>query len=516
MTDSHILWRLLFILPNLLAAFGMCCVGAVAWRYRRHRGGLALLIFAIGVFLWTFFEALNFLGLSQEWVLFFWRMEALGVSIAPLAIVVAVIDYFGYGHFLTRRRIVILSIVPALEMMASVTSPWHEWVWQAIRVDHSWPFPILVNTPGPVSWVCFGYGSLLLFASMCFLLLRQHELQRPQQYQVYMVVAAMLIPMLATAFYVGRISPLPNTSLTTMSFILSGILLMCGIYRNRMFDLAPVTAYEIYRSLDDAVFVLNRAHRVLDLNAAAESMLGIAMSDSVGRVLSELLPQAKDLLESESLEQRIEVQWHGQWYDVRLTALDSLDGRFSSRLMVWRDVTARKRLEAELTRQAVTDELTGLYNRRHFFARGAEEIEHARRYERPLSVMMIDIDRFKAVNDRYGHEGGDCALVVLTNILISELRFVDCIARIGGEEFAMLLPETNAEAAHEVARRLISKVASTEIALPQSEKTNITISVGLVTLNAMTEDMSMSTLLRRADDALFLAKDAGRNRLVHI
>ena len=516
MFDGHFLWRLIYILPSLLAAIGMCCVGVQAWRYRAHRGGLALLLFAIGAFFWTFFEALNFVGLPREWVLFFWCMEALGVSIAPLAMVVAVIDYFGYGHVLPRRRIALLSIVPVLEMLASVTNPWHGWVWQGIRMDYSWPFPVLVNVPGPVSWVSFGYGALLLFATICFLLLRQHELQGPQRHQVYMVTIALLLPLLATGLYVARVSPMPNTSMTTVAFIFSGVLLMCGFYRNRMFELPPVTAYEIYRSQDDAVFVLNHAHSVLDLNEAAGKLLGLPVSECIGRALPDLLPQVSQLIDVDLPEHRGEVQTQGQWYDVRLTRLRSLDGRFSSRLLVWRDVTEQKRLEAELTRLAITDELTGLYNRRHLFLRGAEEIERSRRYDRPLSVIMLDIDHFKSVNDRYGHEGGDCALVTLACLLSSEVRFVDCIARIGGEEFAMLLPETDAPAAQAVARNLIDKVASTDIALPEGERTRITISVGLVTLTSVSEDTSMSTVLRRADDALFLAKHAGRNQLVQV
>ena len=516
MFDSHLLWRLIYILPSLLAAAGMCCVGALAWRYRAHRGGFSLLLFAIGAFLWTFFEALNFVGLSREWILFFWCMEALGVSIAPLAMVVAVIDYFGYGHVLSRRRIALLAIVPILEMLASLTNPWHGWVWRNIHIDYSWPFPILVNVPGPVSWVSFGYGALLLFATICFLLLRQQELQGPQRHQVYMVTIALLLPLLATGLYVARVSPMPNTSMTTIAFIFSGVLLMCGFYRNRMFELPPVTAYEIYRSQDDAVFVLNEMHRVLDLNEAAGKLLSVSMSDCIGRSLPDLLPQVKALTEADLPEHRGEVQANGQWFDVRLTRLKSMDGRFSSRLLVWRDVTERKRLEAELTRLAITDELTGLYNRRHLFARGAEEIERTRRYDRPLSVMMLDIDHFKSVNDRYGHEGGDCALVALACMLTSELHFVDCIARIGGEEFAMLLPEMDARAAHDVARNLIDRVANTEIALPEGESTRITISVGLVTLTTMSEDISVSTLIRRADDALFLAKNAGRNQLIQV
>ena len=512
MFDISLFWRTVYALPNFVAALGMFAVAWLAWRYRTRRGALALCLFAVGAFFWTFFEALNFVGFSNEWILFFWCMEALGVSVAPLAMVVAVIDYFGYGHFLTRRRIAFLSIVPLLELLASITNPWHGWVWRAVQTDHGWPIPILTNVPGPVSWVSFAYGTLLLFAAICFLLLHLHQMHRPQRHQVYMVIIAMLLPLLATGMYVARVSPLPNTSLTTLAFLVSGFVLMCGFWRTRLFELPPVTAYEIYRSQEDAVFVLNETNRVLDLNDAACRMLSHALVESVGHYLHDLMPQALDMPIPASADGRFEVPLGGHYYDVHLTTLHSVDRRFTGRLMVWRDVTERKRLESELRRLATIDELTGVHNRRHFFARGAEDIEHARRYGRPLSLIMVDVDYFKEVNDRHGHEAGDRALVALARLLSCELRTVDCIGRIGGEEFALLLPETDVEAAHQVGRRLIEKVGAARVELTETIALHLTVSVGIATLKP--EESSMSALMRRADRALYQAKHQGRNRLV--
>jgi diguanylate cyclase (GGDEF)-like protein len=514
MFDSTNLWRLLYIAPNLIAAIGMMVVALMAWRYRARRGGLALCIFGIGSTIWALFESISFIGLPPEWILFVWHIKSIGVSVAPLAMLVACFDYFGYGHLVTKRRIIWLSIIPAIKLLASWTNESHGLVWSALYMDYTTPIPTLVGVVGPITYIYYIYGAILLVATSIFLLLRLPELQRPQRNQLFLVIVAMILPLLATTVYIFGKTPIPNSSFTPLAFNISGFLLMRGFSRARMFDLAPVTAFEIYRSQDDAVFVIDDLNRVLDFNAAASKMLLHVEIEKIGSSLPDMLPQVKDLLFVNSGESRGEVLLNSRYFDVHVTVLHSLGRRISGRLLVWRDVTDRKWLETELRRLAVTDELTGLYNRRHFFSRGDEDIEIARRYDRPLSLIMVDIDHFKEVNDQYGHEAGDRALVALSGVLSSMLRSVDCIGRIGGEEFAMLMPETTAEDAFEVGQRLVKKVAETKMELHGGCTIGLTISVGIVTLNE--NESSMNVFLRRADSALYQAKGKGRNRIVQL
>ncbi|RJX32089.1 MAG: diguanylate cyclase [Oxalobacter sp.] len=508
------LWRLLYIFPNLAAALGMMVVALMAWSYRAQRGARALCIFAVASTVWALFETISFIGLPPEWILFVWHLKSIGVSIAPLAMMVAAFDYFGYGHLVSQRRIALLSLVPIAKLFASWTNGWHGLVWRELHMDYATPFPTLTGVPGLMTWVYYFYAGLLLIITTTFLLMRLSELPRPQQRQVYIVIAAMLLPLFATTAFMLGIAPLPNTSFTPLAFNVSGFFLLRGFSRGRMFELPPVTAYEIYRSQDDAVFVIDKANRVLDLNIAARNLLVWAERDNIGGTLPQMLPQVAELLEGCADECRGEVLLNSRYYDVRISPLHTLDKRVHGRLLVWRDVTDRKWLETELRRLAVTDELTGLYNRRHFFARGEEDVEHAMRYGRPLSLIMVDVDHFKEVNDRYGHEAGDRALVLLAGILSNKLRNVDCVGRIGGEEFALLMPETTAEAACEVATRLINEVAEAEMELPDGQRIGLTISVGVVTLQE--EETSMNMFLRRADIALYKAKKKGRNRIVQM
>lgn len=173
------------------------------------------------------------------------------------------------------------------------------------------------------------------------------------------------------------------------------------------------------------------------------------------------------------------------------------------------EITQRKADEARLRRLATTDPLTGLSNRRHFFERGAQELRRAARYRRPLALLMLDIDHFKSVNDRYGHEAGDAVLRDLAERLRAGLRTSDLAGRIGGEEFAVLLPETTAEQAELLAERLRAAIAAD----PLGPDLGITVSLG-VALAVPASEETLDPVLRRADAALYRAKAGGRNQVV--
>lgn len=168
---------------------------------------------------------------------------------------------------------------------------------------------------------------------------------------------------------------------------------------------------------------------------------------------------------------------------------------------------ARRKLEY----QAHMDFLTGIANRRHFVECAEIELARSQRYGSPLSLLMLDVDFFKQVNDRYGHKTGDVVLQRLTQALQQKLRPMDMLGRLGGEEFAILLPETNEAQAMEAAERLRCAVADNRIKLDEHTQLSITLSIGVTTLSA--DDQSLDGPLRRADNALYAAKRTGRNRV---
>jgi diguanylate cyclase (GGDEF)-like protein len=168
-------------------------------------------------------------------------------------------------------------------------------------------------------------------------------------------------------------------------------------------------------------------------------------------------------------------------------------------------------LHAEVQKQAITDTLTGYYNRRGFNELGRREVERAIRFNRPLSALMLDIDLFKQVNDIHGHLIGDRVLVGMTSRIAQELRQIDLLGRYGGDEFIMLLPETSQENAWHVAERLRTTIAAIPFRM-EDKPLKITISIGIAAL--CDECKTLESLVEKADDALYLAKEKGRNCVV--
>lgn len=175
------------------------------------------------------------------------------------------------------------------------------------------------------------------------------------------------------------------------------------------------------------------------------------------------------------------------------------------------DITQRKQMENELRRQAHIDFLTDVCNRRHFIELAEIELQRAARYGNALSACMLDIDHFKRINDGFGHKVGDQVLQQVAQVCRDALRGSDIVGRVGGEEFAILLPETDQSEALEVAQRIRAALADTQMPLPGGQSLRITVSIGVTALRAGEYDLD--ALLGRADKALYQAKHAGRDRV---
>lgn len=173
------------------------------------------------------------------------------------------------------------------------------------------------------------------------------------------------------------------------------------------------------------------------------------------------------------------------------------------------DISDRKALEMELEQLATTDPLTGLLNRREFGRVLEHELERSTRYRHPMAVLWIDFDHFKEVNDTWGHAAGDKVLCAVTGLLEDSVRSVDSVARFGGEELVIVLPEMNVDGAYETAERLRNRVRKTPIMLDTGEEVRITLSLGVAVYPV--HGTTAAELCAAADKAMYQAKSQGRD-----
>jgi diguanylate cyclase (GGDEF)-like protein/PAS domain S-box-containing protein len=285
---------------------------------------------------------------------------------------------------------------------------------------------------------------------------------------------------------------------------------------------------EITGTMSDGLLVMDREGRITFANPEALALLGYGLDELIGADMHETLHVKPDgTLGPRSECKVLKVARTGTTYRGVEEAFKCKDGTLlpvsvsasaiikepetTGIVVAFHDITERKNYEHELERRAQTDALTGLNNRRHFYELAEQELARARRYGKPLAALMLDVDHFKRFNDTYGHHVGDAVLRKLSEVCTRTLREIDVIGRFGGEEFAVLLPETAAEQAMEAAERLRLAVTGASIQIEGGEALCFTVSIGMSGL-ALT-DGDIDAVLKRADAALYEAKNAGRNRV---
>jgi diguanylate cyclase (GGDEF)-like protein/PAS domain S-box-containing protein len=270
----------------------------------------------------------------------------------------------------------------------------------------------------------------------------------------------------------------------------------------------------------DAVVVVNDERRIVEFSPAAERMFGYRRGAILGERFEKLMPPGSASARA-GVTPTAHTMTHGHetvgrhrdggTFPIDVTIGSASDGDATFHVGIIRDATERRLMEHELQRQARIDELTGLLNRRAFTAEAARLMALTRRHARPLALLVVDADRFKTINDRYGHTAGDAVLRTLAARLQDSLRENDVAGRLGGEEFAVLLPETDAAGAQHAAERLLATVRE-RLTTFGEHSLAITVSIGASL--AEPGDADFGTLFARADKALYDAKHGGRDRVV--
>jgi diguanylate cyclase (GGDEF)-like protein len=263
--------------------------------------------------------------------------------------------------------------------------------------------------------------------------------------------------------------------------------------------------------------IWNLSPRLARTDDPAPSIKGGADQTLLTRVLDQIqnpeayLARVQQLYDHPEQADRCEITLKdGRTLERQSTVLRDGQQRYMGRAWFFRDITAQKQHEAELVRLARYDALTGAANRRYFLERADQECTRSRRHQLPLSLMLVDLDHFKQINDQYGHAYGDEALKQFSAVVRGRLRDSDLLARIGGEEFVILMPSTALAGATLLAERL--RLAMADQPLPVIDHLlPVRFSAGVTQFQG--DDLDIETCLKRADEAMYRAKQSGRDRV---
>lgn len=278
----------------------------------------------------------------------------------------------------------------------------------------------------------------------------------------------------------------------------------------------------LFANTTDIYYRIDAEGKVLMASPAVERVLGYRTEEVVGRDSTSFYadPAKREALiktlassgQVSDYHMRL-VHKNGQLVDVSFSshALFDEEGNYVAVEGVMRDITERMTLQRLLRRQASTDELTGIQNRRTLLERATQAIGRWQRYHQPLVLLIIDLDWFKRINDRYGHLYGDEVLKRFADMVSAELRAIDLFGRLGGEEFCVVLERCAAHEASEVAERVRVRTEAMELRPAKGARLGLTVSIGATAI--VPADRRVEDLLSRADRALYAAKQGGRNRL---
>lgn len=441
------------------------------------------------------------------------QLQYFAVVSAPALWLCVALAYSGQLRFLSRWYPV-LWIMPAITMALVITNEFHQLVWQRFEVVPGQIGLIIeygawFRANAVYSYMCVVVGTILI----CFRI-GLSSLYRQQ------FISALLAPMVVLGVnmpFIMGVNMLPIDP-TPTGFVLAGLLLIMAT-RNRMFAAMPVARRLTMDNMSDGVIVIDNAGFIVDTNPAARDMFG-QMRSSIGQHISQLTIDGTDLTADDVSDITLA---DGRCINVRMSTLITRGQVRNGQVILLRDVTSErdaqqklvaaqkslKELNAQLQVVAHTDELTGLANRRRLYEVLTEEWSRSFRHGRPMSVILFDFDHFKHVNDSHGHQTGDTVLRIASGVLSNITRPEDLLARHGGEEFAVLLPETSLDQAVEVAKKVHQAISALKYTGDSGSEFGVSISVGVASREA--SDMSQDNLIARADRAMYNTKGTGRN-----
>lgn len=278
-------------------------------------------------------------------------------------------------------------------------------------------------------------------------------------------------------------------------------------------------------NIESYVYMKSEDRQFLYANSKVADLFGLPISKIVGAQETDILPaeMAEHFYESDQklfltkqIQRTEETTTDEQGNEYHYISVKVPIVQKGKRALIGfsTDVTELYNMKEQFKHLANTDYLTKLYNRRYFIKQGEREFSRARRYGSSFAIISLDIDYFKAVNDSFGHPAGDHVLKEVSRLLFNSIRKEDVLARIGGEEFTILLPETNYKKSKFLAERIRNSIQNECICYRDSVQINVTISLGLTLLNK--KDNDFDDILVRVDEALYKAKNSGRNKLCNM
>ena len=502
--------------------FTVCCSLAVlfavffyARRNQNVAGTKAFLWQIVFVAIWSLGSLLELISPTEQGMLFWRNFEQIGIFLLPVSCVYFSAEYTHYDWI--KKYLPFTVIIPLVALVLIFT----DFATHIMRIDIIISSSALFGKALSVHSTAVGmlfvtYNFVLAFFSLVILFIFSRRVAGNMRRQVTFVLLAsgliFIFALLKTVFFEGTSVNIPIAAL----YLPGSLILSYNLYRNNFFYVSPIAREKVFDVIEQGIIVTDTSGLIVDKNPFAAELLNAYFDVQevlVGKKFAEVFREYPDwvkLAQNREIGELIVEKSHAgpHFFQLNVYPLQARRGTPVGSVTIMRDITAIRLQEMTLKMKAEMDSLTGLMNRECFMDAFTDLNAQPGRAEEKDSVIMIDIDKFKGINDTYGHESGDRVIVALADILRGTLRRDDKIGRIGGDEFAALLPGAGKSEAMEIAQRILKATEERTVQLAEGNEIGFTLSIGICDRTAVTNAEDM---LACADKAMYQAKNTVRN-----
>ncbi len=489
--------------------------------FKRHQYTNIRYFFALNclsIAIYCFAAAFGLTATNIQEIKFWTMVQYIGMPFSPPLGLLFIMQYLGMK--ITKQRVILLLTIPVISLIMVVTNDFHHLHYKEFILHPVLGAPYSIIEIGIWYLVhgMFTFGCM--FAAFLLVVFRWKETAKIYRPQMLALMFGELVPMVMAFIYLIGVTP-PGFDPVPMVLWLTSILYLWAISTTRLFTVMPIAKDAIFQSISDGVIVLDEEHHLIEFNEASKRMFPQLSKEMVGQDFNALWLEVTGGREEFQVaplgterELKLEIELSENIYQVRTSILRHGHINKGS-LIILTEITELKRLQSKLEKQAYFDELTEIFNRRAFFQQCEQKLARAKADEKPLTVILFDIDYFKKVNDTYGHLIGDQLLRHVARVCESqtELEKGALFARYGGEEFVVALEGKTTEQGKYVADE-IRKAIESEPLVIDDLVISITASFGVAENNAKELAEPLTQLLNNADKALYGAKEEGRNCVI--
>ena len=354
--------RIAYSAPFFIAAAFILIIGVYTYSRRQARGAWYLVLLCLAASIWAATEGMLYLGFDIEINMLITKLQYVGIALPPPLALLFGLSIFGYSEFITRNKIIALFTVSAFIILLVWTNDFHRLVFTDYFRIETGQFPMLGLQHGSVWWLIILYHYTLMAILSLVLIHKVVMSSGFHRSQAGVILSAVVVVWIVNGIYVSGNSPVPNMDVGPLAFILVAISMAWGFFRYDLLDILPVAKAEIFNGLSDPIFVVDEKDRLLDINPAAETMLNINASASIGQKIDDLLGNHPGILEAANTTKphEVSVVIEGQTHvmDVQVSDLKDKKEERIGRLFVLYDIT--KRIAGEMA-QRERERLQGVF-----------------------------------------------------------------------------------------------------------------------------------------------------------